>query len=916
MRAESKETARREKMKFLPSSRSVSMSSQDGRPEKPARRGAYSRSVGGQSVTVVPAKGKHYSSSSAASSSDEEGAGSRPALSTSSRTLDRNDETVGAVARDGAGGGRRGSCSSFVSYTAESVRSNSSATNVDPSSDESPSNHPVKEYKHTATNNNNESNKTAYSNSSSQPVDRQANLLEKSPLTKSRSDINELKPGSKDSKNKPSPSISSKFRFGRKNKAKDSEKSSERGDGEKIDADSVKSQDGAKGSKGKTGTDRNPELNAKRSNSFEEVYDSNVNRLLETMRGSTLPNTGREKDKKPRWEDVKVRPGPTGKNISFLFQQSLSLNEELAENAKWYNSCDDSENWVGGSEFLDKFTDKSLSIDDIDVAKSTSGEGLLSPWLHKRPQQQLSREEGKMASTSSESNKTATHDEADKQKASSSVLATRIDVERKDTIGDIQRKHDGVQQRKKPVPPQTYSEQHAALISRTPDREIPESLKLKLCRAGSAASDTLSIIHETSESGRDDNSLSSNDKGNSGVISCEEDSDDTLFGCESRHSLSDDEKPVSLFQDTIEEGERGKTELSENIPSTLQMDERNLQKSDSSFAGTEKRLKEDLVLLVFDGMDDREENKIPEKILDLDFMKKTNTYSYNNEETDTQHVLASRVCEAANNSTDTEMLENISELENIDKTDYYEKYDNSQGSSVFSLADSNPECFVLENVAPSQATTEKIDRLSDLRVDIDVEPKSEDIGKRGLEEETTGVNRTSAWSSDTSDSEGKVKTLKVSPPLANSCSVDGSLQGYDNDGDVVDNAGAADEDGDDSSSSRTSADSGGQKETLLKMALRAERENHLLQRERAERAREQEERRRLEAAEKGLPLPPTKPRRDPDNDSLTSGHLSISSRDESSTGQGGSGFFSRLKTRARRKGYPRSKPSVTKPVTK
>ncbi|RUS90850.1 hypothetical protein EGW08_001357 [Elysia chlorotica] len=930
--------------KFQPATRSVSMSSQDGLPEKPARRGSYTRTLGGQSVTVVPAKGKHDSSSSEAFSDDDddESGGSRHTLHAHPRPHDRSSDTVRAWG--GKSEGRRGSASSYVSYTAESVRSNSSPTNVDPSSDENLNHNHVVVCQHTATHNNNESsihNKNKSSKTSSvppsrQPTDKQADLPDKKSLTKSRNDINTLKPEKNDVKNKPSPSISSKFRWGRKKKIKDNEKPSERDNGHKSDVDSVRSLDAAKTKKGKAGADKTPDLSTRRSNSFEEVYDSNVNRLLETMKGSTLPNPGRGEDKKPQWEDVKVRPGPTGKNVnSFLFQHSLSLSEELAENSKWYKSCDDSENWVEESEF-NNLTDKeercSLGTYDSVVAKSTSVEKLLSPSLHERPQQQqqqqqLSREEeGNTAlhSTESYNNNSAVDIIAGFEGACSSVNITGTDVEKSFAAEDTYTKQDISKHRKPPVRPQTYAEQHAALVSRNPDWDIPESLKSKLCRAGSAASDTLSIIHETSESGRDQNAWSGNERRNSGVISSDEDSDDTLFGCVSEGSFSDDERLAYLSQDAVEDSERGKIEAPEIDQRSLHMIDLNLPEKDSCFASSTEisKFNEDLVLLVFDEKNNIGEDELSETIVDLELEKET--YLNKSYETDNEHAHVEIICESSRNTKGPKMLQSHVEQDIIDNLDFHERFDNSQESSAVSLADSNPECFVLEKTNLSETTSEELYKLSDMGIGTNVEPESEYIGNSAPDVMTLDVNRATSRYIDNFDSDGKLATPEEGPPLASSCQDASHIQDNGNHGEVVNNAGTAVEDGDDSSSSHTSAGSGGKKETLLKLALQAEQENHLLQRERAERARENAERRRLEEAERGGAdskedhlAPPSKPRREPDNDSLTSGHLSLSSRDESSTtGQGGSGFFSRLKTRARRKGYPPRKPSATKPITK
>ncbi|GFS05737.1 hypothetical protein ElyMa_004689100 [Elysia marginata] len=923
MRSDSKEAWRREKVKLLPSTRSVSMSSQDGQPETRPRRESHTRTVGGQSVTVIPAKGKTYSSSSLASSSDEEES-REPRLSRSTKSLTQESNKTKAKGEPPVGAleGRRDSCSSFVSYTAESVRSNSSATNIDPSSDDSLSNHRLHEYQHTPRTGN-IGMKPAYSQSSLHSRGSHSSLHSKDTQADSRDfrqqkptethdDRKDTKPGSKDLNYKPSPSISSKFRFGRKNKSKENEVPPTKDSNQKTAASNSKGKDKAKGGKSKISAGKNPEPDAKRSDSFEEVYDSNVNRLLETMKGSTMPNLGRGKEKKPRWEDVKAKPGPTGKSTSLMFQQSLSLSEELAENAKWYRMSDDNDDdnldFVVENKFFDRVAENNLpdvDIDDNFVAKATRVEGLLSLRCHQRTEQQLSGEEGNMASKSTQPQEMEVYAEETRKEAPQTTslvgssdnliglktaAVTKVNTETHDLI---ESKQESVEQKNPEVRSLNYFEQHAVLLSRTPDWEIPESMKIKLCRAGSTASDTLSVIQEASESDRGNVSVSSNDQDLTSVSSEEDNSDDTLFGCVSDDSLSDDTRPDSLSHRdaNILRGSR-ETKVG-NVLEAQETHDVNC----TSIVPNKKLATEDSVLLVFDDIDDGSGDKkeISETNLELDSVKKNYNDNETSEEVTTESFTKCSLRVSCDKDEAT-ILEDRPELDNDVEAQKYQREDISQKGSLVSLADSNPECDVLES-------SEELDKVS-----------QEDTKN----ELVLGAEGVTTLRAETEESDMLYPTC-ASPPLASSCSVDNSPEGSLNNDDVVDSAEAADDDGDDSNSSHTSAGSGGRKETLLQMALRVEKENRLLEKERAERAKEKEERRKLEAAAQRDDMdhltPPSKLRRDPDNDSLTSGHLSISSRDEAGQ-SGGGGFFSRLKNRSRRKGYPSRNNSVTKPRKK
>ena len=909
-RSDNKESWRSEKVKLLPSTRSVSISSQDGQPESRAKRGTYTRSVSGQSVTVVSAKGRRSSSSSPATSSDEDCTAPRHTHSTKPYTRDGYGATASDVAKGMASRGRKGSCSSFQSYNAESVRSNSSGTNLDHSSEESLSAHGAPEDPHEPTNINNANNSPAYSNSPRVPRTRQTDLLDPVPHSDTRSDSYDSRAGTKDLRSKPSPSISSNLRFGRKNKNKIKDKSPSKFDSQGKGLDSDKTRDTAKAENSRTETLSNPELSAKRSDSFEEVYDSNVNRLLETMQGSTSATPGRGQDKKPRWKDMKVRPGPTGKSPSFVFQQSLSLNEELVENARWYKSFDECTDLVVASEVVNELADNDNSTFvgiDNEMVATTSIEELLSSGCHERAQQQLSGEEGKMSplkeDTVSDNHNTVKAD-------LTSESGTKTNSYSKD--------HDAPE-KKISKRPQTYLEQHATLLSRTPDREIPESIKMKLCRAGSAASDTLSVIAEASESGRDNASLTSNDRRYSHGCSDGEASD-TLFRCNSGDSFTDDDRSVSLFQESVKGHEKNTMEMPD-FSDAVQVRDVNIELKSCSSTLKKETDKGDFVLLIFDNNNDRGEPKISEEILERDRFEKTDSICIEKDEESTDVLEA--YC-GTNDSVKANMSEKCFELDDTDKADNFQEDidNNSQGSSLVSLADSNPECYALEKATETNVTLEKFEKSSvdEGQVTAENETDTESIGGN-----SGGLGVKSAHLTNTYYAGDRISEDSTSsPPLASSCKGDNGLGDNGNDDNDVGNADVADDDGDDSSSSRTSAGSHGKQETLLEMALRAERENRLLERERVERAREQAERNRLEASEQrrvedhlnsrsAAPSSKLRPG-DPDNDSLTSGHLSVSSRDESLAGQGGGrGFLNRLKTRALRKGYLARKPSVTNP---
>ncbi|GFO12362.1 zonadhesin [Plakobranchus ocellatus] len=529
-----KENSRREKVKLLPSTRSASL----GQPELPAaQQTSYPH---GQTAKAAPGKGKAYSSSSPGFSSDDDCNQSQPEKTRAlSQDATREGGAMGGV-RGGVGLNRKDSgsgSSSLVSYTAESVRSNSSATNVDPSSDDSFSNHSMhdelqRQQKHKQQ----QQPQLQLEPTNTDPVNphsphlpskKQGHLHESHPHTAPSAPTDNPPTGpSLPAKSKAS-ALASKLRFGRK--TKDVAKSSNANENQKKNKSG-----GAEGKKVEVG--KSGDLSAKRSDNFEEVYNSNVERLLETMTGLPAPRSS--KAGKIRLKDLKLKPGPTGKNSPFLLQQSLSLSDELADNAGFF----DSEEWVEfeldeGSRGQENETALTVdcSADEDVVNECVRVEELLSPSQRELGQrQQLSLEEGEPCRASVSTPET-------EEGTATPVSERRLEREAGTKAKNITEmsctspEPDYEEWRKTAPQVKPYVQQHAALISRTPDWEIPESVKARLSRADSSASDSLSVIQETPESGQDELPSGSDDNDHRGA-----ESDDTLYGYNSEDDFSDD----------------------------------------------------------------------------------------------------------------------------------------------------------------------------------------------------------------------------------------------------------------------------------------------------------------------------------------------------------------------------------------
>ncbi|XP_035828611.1 synaptotagmin-like protein 5 isoform X6 [Aplysia californica] len=283
------------------------------------------------------------------------------------------------------------------------------------------------------------------------------------------------------------------------------------------------------------------------ADSFEEVYNSNVSRLMEMMTGAPLEASSLEADTTGPGSKHKrelPRTPKNGKSKELLLQKSLSLSEEVAASEELLKSERDSEKGFNDDDRLsfnalaessskyeaqsagkEKYEKRSLPV----VTSSTS---------------QLNHKQPVPVKSSLPVQPRSEHGEGDQcdldiQEIKDQVLP--VSPQHQQVKGQmeemIERTDHGEagSSKVKPAPkytlPQQVKEQKEEL-SRTSEHAVPDSLKVSLCRSGSSVSDSLSIITEVSEPCGEAECLPDQQ---------DSDSDDTLYEG-SLDSLSDEDE--------------------------------------------------------------------------------------------------------------------------------------------------------------------------------------------------------------------------------------------------------------------------------------------------------------------------------------------------------------------------------------